>query len=135
VFLLERVPGGPPGARRQDGAAAVAVHLADEPVAVGHEDADAIIEHDWHYHEAGEDATRIEVAMTSVEVDPWLGRKLDRFVMARQLEKGLRRSLDNIGDLVARSAGSEELARRPQRSAARRSRAARNDRRAATSSP
>jgi uncharacterized protein YndB with AHSA1/START domain len=59
------------------------------------------IEHDWRYHEAGEDATRIEVAMTSVEVDSWLGRKLDRFVMARQLEKDLRRSLDNIGDLVA----------------------------------
>jgi uncharacterized protein YndB with AHSA1/START domain len=57
------------------------------------------VEHDWRYHESA-DGTRVEVSMTSLEVDSWFGRKLDRFVLARQMEKDLRRSLDNVADLV-----------------------------------
>jgi hypothetical protein len=57
------------------------------------------MEHDWRYHES-EGGTRVEVTMTSAEVDSWLGRSLDRFVVPRQLEKDLGRSLDNIEDLV-----------------------------------
>jgi hypothetical protein len=57
------------------------------------------VEHDWTYHEI-DDGTRVEVMMSTPEVDSWLGRTLDRFVVPRQLEKDLRRSLDNVTDLV-----------------------------------
>jgi hypothetical protein len=38
--------------------------------------------------------------MTTPEVDSWLGRTLDRFVMPRQLERDLLRTLDNVEDLL-----------------------------------
>jgi hypothetical protein len=58
------------------------------------------LEHDWIY-EDHDDGTRIHARMETPEVDSWLGRALDRFVMPRQLERDLERSLDNVGDLVA----------------------------------
>lgn len=57
------------------------------------------VEYDWTYADS-EGGTTITVHMESVEVDSWLGRTLDRFLIPRQLEKDLARSLDNIEALV-----------------------------------
>ncbi len=57
------------------------------------------VEHDWRYEDS-EAGTRVTVTLTSQEVDSWLGRTLDRFVLPRQLEKDLERSLDNVEGLV-----------------------------------
>ncbi len=57
------------------------------------------VEYDWIYSDT-EQGTRIDVNMGSVEVDSWLGRTLDRFVIPKQLEKDLGRSLDNVESLV-----------------------------------
>ena len=57
------------------------------------------VEYDWTYVDS-EGGTTISVHMESVEVDSWLGRTLDRFVIPRQLEKDLARSLDNVEALV-----------------------------------
>ena len=56
-------------------------------------------EFDWRYTDT-ENGTRIDVHMETGEVDSWLGRTLDRFVIPRQLEKDLGRSMDNIEALV-----------------------------------
>ena len=53
------------------------------------------VEHEWVYRDT-DDGTQVDVRMESVEVDSWLGRSLDRFLIPRQLEKDLERSLDNI---------------------------------------
>lgn len=57
------------------------------------------VEHDWRYEELG-GGTKVTVTLMSQEVDSWLGRTLDRFVLPRQLEKDLERSLDNVEGLV-----------------------------------
>lgn len=57
------------------------------------------VEYDWVYSDS-EGGTTISVHMESVEVDSWLGRTLDRFLIPRQLEKDLARSLDNVEALV-----------------------------------
>jgi uncharacterized protein YndB with AHSA1/START domain len=57
------------------------------------------VEFTWVYRDA-DVGTRIDVQMESVEVDSWLGRTLDRFLVPRQLEKDLGRSMDNIEALV-----------------------------------
>jgi uncharacterized protein YndB with AHSA1/START domain len=57
------------------------------------------VEHDWHYEDT-DGGTKVTVTLTSHEVDSWLGRTLDRFVLPRQLEKDLERSLDNVEGLV-----------------------------------
>ena len=57
------------------------------------------VEHEWSYTES-EGGTTISAHMESVEVDSWLGGTLDRFVIPKQLEKDLARSLDNIEALV-----------------------------------
>ncbi len=57
------------------------------------------VEYEWVYADS-EGGTTISAHMESVEVDSWLGRTLDRFLIPRQLEKDLARSLDNIEALV-----------------------------------
>jgi len=57
------------------------------------------VEHEWVYRDSG-NGTRLEVRMQTEEVDSWLGRSLDRFLIPRQLEKDLERSLDNIDTFV-----------------------------------
>lgn len=57
------------------------------------------VEHEWVYRDT-EGGTQLDVRMESVEVDSWLGRSLDRFLIPRQLEKDLGRSLDNIEVLI-----------------------------------
>ncbi len=56
-------------------------------------------EHDWIYAD-GDQGTRVMVSMTNPPVDSWLGRAIDRFVLPRQFERDLKRSLDNLEDLV-----------------------------------
>jgi hypothetical protein len=58
------------------------------------------LEHVWIYEDA-EEGTRLHARMETPEVDSWLGRTLDRFVLPRQLERDLARSLDNVDELVA----------------------------------
>jgi hypothetical protein len=58
------------------------------------------VEHDWGFADA-EGGTLVTVTMRTPEVDSWLGRTLDRFVLPRQFERDLDRSLDNLEDLVA----------------------------------
>jgi hypothetical protein len=58
------------------------------------------LEQDWIYEEHDE-GSNIHARMETPEVDSWLGRTLERFVMPRQMERDLARSLDNIDDLVA----------------------------------
>jgi uncharacterized protein YndB with AHSA1/START domain len=56
-------------------------------------------EHDWRYEDV-DGGTKVTVTLTSQEVDSWLGRALDRFVLPRQLEKDLERSLDHVEGIV-----------------------------------
>jgi hypothetical protein len=58
------------------------------------------VEHEWTYTDS-DGGTTVSVHMETPEVESWRDRVLDRFVIPRQLEKDLRRSLDNIEDLVA----------------------------------
>jgi hypothetical protein len=58
------------------------------------------LEQDWIYEDA-DGGTRIHARVETPEVDSWLGRALDRYVVPRQLERDLARSLDNIAELVA----------------------------------
>jgi hypothetical protein len=58
------------------------------------------IEHDWTY-EDGEHGTHLRVVMDTPPVDSFFGRAIDRFIVPRQLERDLARTLDNVEDLVA----------------------------------
>lgn len=58
------------------------------------------VEQDWVYEDTEDGGTRIHAVMTTPEVESWFGRTLDRFVMPRQLERDLLRTLDNVEDLL-----------------------------------
>jgi hypothetical protein len=58
------------------------------------------VEHDWTYEDA-EEGTRVRVVMDTPPVDSFFGRAIDRFILPRQLERDLARTLDNVEDLVA----------------------------------
>jgi hypothetical protein len=58
------------------------------------------VEHDWIYEDTDR-GTRLRVTLRAPEVDSWLGRTIDGFLLPRQFERDLARSLDNIEDLVA----------------------------------
>ena len=58
------------------------------------------IVHDWTYEDS-EDGTHIRATMDTPPVDSWFGRAIDRFIIPRQLERDLARTLDNVEDLVA----------------------------------
>lgn len=57
------------------------------------------VTHAWTYADA-DGGTTISVLMETTEVESWLGRVLDRFVIPAQLEKDLGRALDNIDSLA-----------------------------------
>lgn len=57
------------------------------------------LEHSWSYEDA-DGGSRLHARMETPEVDSWLGRTLDRYVIPRQLERDLARSLDNVTELV-----------------------------------
>lgn len=56
-------------------------------------------EQDWRYVRVPA-GTLVRVTLTAPEADHWLGRTVDRLLIARQFEKDLARSLDNIAELV-----------------------------------
>jgi hypothetical protein len=55
---------------------------------------------DWTY-EDGDEGTHIRAMMDTPPVDSFFGRAIDRFIVPRQLERDLARTLDNVEDLVA----------------------------------
>jgi hypothetical protein len=58
------------------------------------------VEHDWTY-EDGDEGTHVRVVMDTPPVDSFFGRAIDRFIVPRQIERDLARTLDNVEDLVA----------------------------------
>jgi hypothetical protein len=58
------------------------------------------VDHDWIF-ENTDRGTRLRVMLQAPEVDSWLGRTIDAFLLPRQFERDQARSLDNIEDLVA----------------------------------
>jgi hypothetical protein len=58
------------------------------------------VEHDWAY-EDGDEGTHLRVVMDTPPVESFFGRAIDRFIVPRQIERDLARTLDNVEDLVA----------------------------------
>jgi hypothetical protein len=58
------------------------------------------VEHVWTYEDA-EGGTHISVVMDTPPVDSFFGRAIDRFIVPRQIERDLARTLDNVEDLAA----------------------------------
>jgi hypothetical protein len=58
------------------------------------------VEHDWIFEDTDR-GTRLRVTLQAPEVTSWRGRTIDAFLLPRQFERDLARSLDNIEDLVA----------------------------------
>lgn len=56
--------------------------------------------HEWSYEDAPDGAVDITVRMEHEPVDRLFGRALDRFVVPRQLEKDMERSLDNLQEMI-----------------------------------
>jgi hypothetical protein len=57
------------------------------------------VEHDWIFEDTDR-GTRVRVTLQAPEVDSWRGRAIGGFLLPRQLERDLARSLDNIEDLI-----------------------------------
>lgn len=55
--------------------------------------------HHWHFEPDDAD-TLVSVRLEVDEVTEWFGQAVDRFVIARSLQADLRRTLDNLADLV-----------------------------------
>jgi hypothetical protein len=58
------------------------------------------VEHDWIFEDTDR-GTRVRVTLKAPEVASWQGRNIAAYLLPRQFERDLARSLDNIEDLVA----------------------------------